>query len=98
MGHPSSKLHIGVVAVPVCNLPLAVKLPDDVFWGQIQIDLRCGQPVMPQDILQGSGGDALLNTRDGKRMSQHVGRDGSADMRSVGDLLDHPLDRSDANL
>ena len=34
------------------RLPLAPKLPDDIFRGQIQINLRRGQPFMAEDILQ----------------------------------------------
>jgi hypothetical protein len=53
---------------------------------------------MAEDILQRSGGDALLDTRHGKGVAQDMGRDGSADMRAVGHLFDHPLNRSDADL
>jgi hypothetical protein len=53
---------------------------------------------MAEDILQGSGWNPLLNTGDGEGVPQHMGRDGSADMRPIRDLLDHPLNGSDTDL
>lgn len=53
---------------------------------------------MAEDLLQCSGGDALLNAGDGEGMPEHMGRDGSADMSAVGHLLDHPLDCTDTDL
>ena len=41
--------------LPTLHVPLAAKLADDVFRGKIQVHLRRGQPIMPENVLQGSG-------------------------------------------
>jgi hypothetical protein len=40
--------------VRTARLPLTPKLADDIFRGKIQVHLRRGQPIMPENVLQGS--------------------------------------------
>jgi hypothetical protein len=68
-------------------LPLPIKFPDNFFWRQVEIDFGGCQLVMPQDLLQGSGGNTFLDTGHSESMPQYVECDGSADMRSVSNVF-----------
>src|SRR5262245_39943044 len=74
--------------------PLTAKFADHLFRGEVEVNLRGREPIMAEDLLQSSRGDALMNARHRERMPQDMGGDGSADMRTIRHLLDHPLDGS----
>jgi hypothetical protein len=82
------------------SLPLAIKLSDHFFWRQVEIDLSGCQPIMPQNLLQGSGGNTLLDAGHRERVPQHMRCHRSANKRQIGDLFDQALDRphSDAEI
>jgi hypothetical protein len=45
------KEKIGSLGNTATRLPLPVKLSDHIFRGEVEVDLRGGQPIMSQDFL-----------------------------------------------
>ncbi len=54
-----------------------MKLFNNVFGREVEVDLGRLKRVMPQQALQRRQGDPFLDCRDGKGVPQHVRGDGA---------------------
>jgi hypothetical protein len=70
-----------------------LELLQDVFGAHVQINFRCREMIVPEDLLKGACGSDFVDPQNRERVPEHVGSEGLRNAGFVRDALHYALDR-----